>query len=184
MNDQPAPHEDVDDVLQIDPAARARVRMALRDVPPQDVDQARVSIDTALDTLAGRQRRRGAWLIVAAAGIVGVLGVAVLRGSGSPDSDSDVDMVAAPMVADESPTSRLAEPEAASQTTIEQFRLDILGSTPVDEATCPVMGAEQSYGMRPWEGRTVEIVVDTTTGLFRIVDATSCQVLVVAPLTP
>jgi hypothetical protein len=184
MNDQPAPREGVDDVLHLDPALRERVRAALRDVPPQDADRAQASIDAALQTLSGRQRRRGAWLAVAAAGVVAVLGVAVLRGPERSDPDSTLDVVAAPMTVEDPAALRLAESALPTTSAIDQFRLDIIDGSPVEDAVCPLIGEERSYGVRPWEDRTVEIMVDVTAGLFRVMDVTTCQVLLMAPLTP
>lgn len=188
MNDQPTPPEDVADVLPLDPALRERVRNALRDVEPQHPDQARAALAAALSSMSTRSRRRPAWLAVAAAGTIGVLSVAGLRGLGTSGPDNDLQLVAAPMASpmtgDDLTALRQAESAEPSQASLDQFRLDILGSAQVALAQCPVQGDERSYGLRPWQGRNVELLVDRSAGFFRVVDATTCSVLLVAPLTP
>lgn len=174
MNDQPTPPEDAADVLPLDPAMRDRVRTALRHVEPQDVEQARAALDAALASIATRNRRRGMWLAVAAAGVVGVLSVAGIRGLGT--SEPDIGAVELRMA--EASESTLTDPA------IEQFRQDILDSSPVTSAQCPIQGDQRSHGVRPWQGLNVEILVDRTTGVFQVLDTSTCSVLLVAPLTP
>jgi hypothetical protein len=192
MSDQPTPRDAVDDVPSLDPALRERVRTALRDVPPQDPERAQASLDAALEGLSHHQRPRRAWLVVAAAGIVGVLGVAVLGGRQNSGSDTDLDMVATPMTVDGSSSAsppaadeaRLAESALTSETILDEFRLSIIGAAPIEQAQCPITAEERSYGLRRWDSRDVELLVDVSAGLLRLVDATTCEVLIVAPLTP
>lgn len=193
MNDSPAPDDDPDATLEFDPALRERIRAALRDVAPQHPDDAHAARETALSQLtAVPARRQPAWLIVAAAGIVGVLGVAVLgRGLDSPSPSAEKQEgpavpFQAPPVAEQLAAADAAPPVAArsADEPLDEVIASVRSGEPVETATCPVVSGERSYGVRGWLGRRVEVLVDLDAGTLRLLEVPSCIVVATTNFTP
>jgi len=193
MNDSPTPHDDHDDTLEFDPAVRERIRAALRDVTPQETGDAHAAREAALAQLTtGPARRQSAWLIVAAAGIVGVLGVAVLdRGLDGPSpsavtQDAPAVPFQAPPMAEQLAAADAAPPVAARSGTepLDEVIASVRSGEPVETATCPVATGERSYGVRGWLGRQVEVLVDIDVGALRLLEVPSCIVVATTSFTP
>jgi len=193
MNDSPPPDDDHDDSLEFDPALRERIRAALRDVTPQPPGAAHAAREAALAQLpTGSARRQPAWLIVAAAGIVGVLGVAVLgRGLDGPSpsavtKEGPAVPFQAPPVAEQLAAPDAAPPVAARSAPepLDEVIASVRSGEPVETATCPVVAGERSYGVRGWLGRQVEVLVDLDAGVLRLLEVPSCIVVATTNFTP
>jgi hypothetical protein len=191
MTPEHSPDDEHDEVLELDLELRTRVRAALRDVPPQPVAQADRAREVALSHVAdARRARRPMWLSVAAAGVVGVLGVAVLgRGSGEPPAAEPTDRAAADtgvaMMQPEVVTQ--SAPAAASLLTdvdIDEIAAWVRTNEPVTQALCPVGDTERSHGVRLAGSLEVEVLVDVEAGVLRIVDAATCAILTTTPFSP
>jgi hypothetical protein len=191
MTHDPAPD---DEFAELDLDVHARVRAALRDVPPQAAEQADRARETALGHIetasqAGQTRRakRPIWLTVAAAGIVSLLGVAVLsRGVDAPSTTNSVersaDEAAVAMVQPDARAAAVAS--VLSESEIDDLVAWVRSSAPVADGSCPVENAEQSYGRRLVNGVDAEVMVDVEAGTVRVVDAATCSVLATATLNP
>lgn len=188
MTHDPTPD---DEFPELDLEVHARVRAALRQVPQQPPEQADRARAVALGHLSVSQRpRRPVWLSVAAAGIVVVVGVAVLgRGVDAPPpaepieraaDDSAVAMMQ-PEVQARSAASGVAPLNDADLGAIAAW---VRASEPVSDAVCPLDNAERSYGVRLVGGVEVEVLVDTQRGLLRIVDLATCVMLGTATIVP
>lgn len=192
-----SPDDDHDEVLEIDLEVHQRVRAALRDVPPQSPAEAERAREAALVHLgAARRTRRPRWLSVAAAGMVAVLGVAVLsRGSDEqpiaepataepPErlaEDAGVALRQAPVQAESMPSTAFVLNEAQLDEVIAWAR----DREPVNEARCPrAVDAEQSYGNRLVGATEVEILVDLEGGTLRVLDAATCAVVAATTFSP
>lgn len=178
MNTDPAPDDDV----ELDFELRRRVREALRDVPVQPSDMAQRAVETAMTHWAPPARRRQPlWLVIGAAAIVGVVGVVVV---GRSDTAPPDDLVAEPVATGmslSSDTRMAGAPETDGA--LEAARM-LVRADAVVKATCPLEAAEQSFGTITWNGAPAEVLADIEANTLRLVDDTSCELLVQVPLEP
>lgn len=187
MNDEPLSD---DDDLEFDIETLRRVRAALRDVPPQHPDEATRARRAALShVITPRRPRQPAWLIVAAAGVVGILAITVLNRSGGGGGGTGEMASPAQVVAEleaAASESRLAPtPMAAgAPASVDDLVLWVRANRPVASAICPIEGAERSYGERRWNDADVEVLVDDEQGTVRVVDVATCATLATATLAP
>jgi hypothetical protein len=178
------------DDLEIDLVMLQRVRAALREVPEQDAQVAQQARERALTELSPRRRRSSMWLTGAAAAVIGLVIVATaLR---SADDDLDDTVASAPAVTEPEPAGfRMAEapqsaeaPEAADlaktmaesvvDATLDSIRTLVAAGAVLD-SVCPTDETEQSFGQQWWNGQTVEVLADRSSGIIRLVDLTTCD---------
>ena len=192
MNDHSTPDDDLHEVVELDGAWSERVRAALREVPPQDPAMAAQARDAALRHVAGpRRRRQPAWLAMAAAGVVAVLGVAVLGRSESGESNTAVpparvveELEGRLEAAAADTRAAAASPMMSPDADLNEIAVWVDTRSPVDDARCPLVEDERSYGVRLWSGAEVEVLVDAERRTFRLVDLAACGTLVAGSLNP
>ncbi len=184
MSTEPAP----DDDIELDFEQRRRVREALRDVPAQAPQVAALAVETAMSHwVRPTRRRQPLWLLAGAAAVVGVLGVVAVS---RPDTTSPGDIAAQPAATEMSSATEMnvaGDVRMAGAPTdagdLEPVRA-LVRTAPTVDATCPLEGDERSFGTTTWSELMVEVLADAEANTLRVVDATTCEVLVQVPLTP